>query len=76
MYRNKKYSPLSLDEYLENAAFVITHISPDIVIHRISGDAPKDLLVAPDWNYHKKWIHLLKYRFSYHDSPLKRAGEL
>ena len=56
MYRNKKYSPLSLDEYLENAAYILTHISPNIVIHRISGDAPKDLLVAPDWNSHKKWI--------------------
>ena len=56
MYKNKKYSPLSLDEYLENAAYILTHISPDIVIHRISGDAPKDLLVAPDWNLHKKWI--------------------
>ena len=56
MYKNKKYSPLSLDEYLENATYILTHISPDIVIHRISGDAPKDLLVAPDWNAHKKWI--------------------
>ena len=56
MYRNKKYSPLSLDEYLENAAYILTHISPNIVIHRISGDAPKDLLVAPSWNSHKKWI--------------------
>ena len=56
MYRNKKYLPLSLDEYLENAAYILTHISPNIVIHRISGDAPKDLLVAPDWNSHKKWI--------------------
>ncbi|MBE5742834.1 MAG: hypothetical protein E7360_05940 [Clostridiales bacterium] len=32
------------------------HISPQIIIHRISGDAPKDLLVAPEWNLHKKWI--------------------
>ena len=56
MYKNKKYSPISLDEYLENAAYILTHISPNIVIHRISGDAPKDLLVAPDWNSHKKWI--------------------
>ena len=56
MYRNKKYSPLSLDEYLENATYILTHINPNIVIHRISGDAPKDLLVAPSWNSHKKWI--------------------
>lgn len=56
MYRNKKYSPLTLDEYLESAVYILTHISPNIVIHRISGDAPKDLLVAPEWNAHKKWI--------------------
>ena len=56
MYRSKKYSTLSLDEYLENAAYILTHISPDIVIHRISGDAPKNLLIAPEWNSHKKWI--------------------
>ena len=56
MYRNKKYSPISLDEYLESAAYILTHINPNIVIHRISGDAPKNLLVAPDWNSHKKWI--------------------
>ena len=56
MYKNKKYSPLLLDEYLDNTLYILTHISPDIVIHRISGDAPKDLLVAPEWNSHKKWI--------------------
>ena len=56
MYRNKKYSPISLDEYLESAAYILTHINPNIVIHRISGDAPKDLLVAPSWNSHKKII--------------------
>ncbi len=50
------YSPMSLDYYLEELSYVITHVSKDIIIHRISGDAPKDLLVAPLWNLHKKWI--------------------
>ena len=27
-----------------------------MVIHRITGDGPKDLLIAPDWNTHKKWV--------------------
>lgn len=56
LYKNKKYEPISLDYYLESLTYVLTHISPDIVIHRISGDAPKDLLIAPDWNLHKKWV--------------------
>lgn len=56
MYEEGEYSPLTLEEYLESATYILTHINPDIVIHRISGDAPKNLLVTPDWNSHKKWI--------------------
>lgn len=56
MYQNGSYSPITLDYYLEAAAYILTHINPNIIIHKISGDAPKDLLLAPDWNSHKKWI--------------------
>ena len=56
LYKNGSYTPISLEYYLESLVYVITHISPDIIIHRLSGDAPKDLLIAPDWNSHKKWI--------------------
>ena len=56
MYYAGTYSPISLEYYLECAGYILSHINPNIVIHRISGDAPKDLLVAPDWNSHKKWI--------------------
>ena len=56
MYFDGSYEPISLEYYLESLTYVVTHISPDVVIHRISGDAPKDLLVAPDWNLHKKWV--------------------
>ena len=56
MYYNGTYTPISLEYYLECAGYILSHINPNIVIHRVSGDAPKDLLVAPDWNSHKKWI--------------------
>ena len=56
MYYDGEYDPITLDSYLEALTYVITHISPNIVIHRISGDAPNDLLVAPSWNLHKKWV--------------------
>lgn len=56
MYYQKQYEPITLDYYLKCLTYIITHISPNIVIHRISGDAPKELLVAPNWNFHKKWI--------------------
>ena len=55
-YKEGKYTPLTLDEYLNKLLYVITHLRKHIIIHRISGDAPKDLLVAPTWNSHKKWV--------------------
>lgn len=56
MYLSGKYTPITLEEYLENLVFVITNINPNIIIHRISGDAPKKDLVVPSWNLHKKLV--------------------
>ena len=56
MFYANKYTPLTLEEYINLACFTISHLRNDIIIHRISGDAPKDLLIAPEWNLHKKWI--------------------
>ena len=56
LYLNGSYIPLKLEEYIENVGFIIASLRQDIVIHRLSGDAPKEYLVAPEWNKHKKWI--------------------
>lgn len=56
MYKNGEYKALDLDDYIETLIDIITHLRPDIIIHRISGDAPKNILVAPYWNKHKMWI--------------------
>lgn len=56
MYEAGKYTPISLEYYLEMLEYIITHLRKNIVIHRISGDAPKNLLIAPEWNLHKKWV--------------------
>ena len=56
MYNAGKYTPISLENYLDALVFIITHINPNFIIHRISGDAPKELLVAPEWNLHKKLV--------------------
>lgn len=56
MYLNGNYTPITFEQYMDNLIYILTHISKNIVIHRISGDAPKNLLVAPEWNLHKKLI--------------------
>ncbi len=40
---------MDMDEYIEIAADFLEHLPPDIVIERISGDAPPSNLVAPNW---------------------------
>ncbi len=56
MFENGEYKTIELDEYVDSVVYVLTHIRGDIVIHRISGDAPKEQLVAPVWNTHKKLV--------------------
>lgn len=56
MYENGEYIPLTLEEYFEDLTYIITHLNPNVIVHRICADAPKDILIAPDWNEHKKWV--------------------
>lgn len=46
--------PLSKDEYLRILIDCIRHLSPEIVIHRVTGDGPRDSLIAPAWSLNKK----------------------
>ena len=56
MYLDGEYTPPTLEEYVEAAAYIITHTKRDTVIHRLTGDCPDGLLVAPDWNRDKHFI--------------------
>lgn len=47
---------LTLDEYLELLISCIRILSPDIVIHRVTGDGPKNLLIAPEWSKSKRYV--------------------
>jgi len=54
LYEEGLVTPLSKEEYLKLLADCIAVLSPDICIHRITGDGPKQLLIAPLWSLHKK----------------------
>ena len=42
------------DDYLSTVIDCIEHLRPDMVIHRVTGDAPKKLLIAPAWSANKR----------------------
>lgn len=70
---------LTPDEYIDILCECIAKLSPDIVIHRLTGDGPKDLLIAPEWSKNKRQVlntlsHELKVRGIYQGQKLKRNG--
>ena len=44
------------DEYIKLLIKCIGELSPDIVIHRLTGDGPKNLLLAPSWSSNKRHV--------------------
>ena len=56
MYSKGTYIPPTLEEYVDCVTYVLCHISPNIIVHRLTGDCPKGLLVAPTWNIDKNKI--------------------
>lgn len=44
------------EAYLNVLVSCIEHLRPDMVIHRVTGDAPKTLLLAPAWSAHKRSV--------------------
>ncbi|AYD41301.1 TIGR01212 family radical SAM protein [Clostridium fermenticellae] len=54
MYNSGELRFLSQSEYLDIICSAISITPRDIVIHRLTGDAPRDLLIGPQWSL-KKW---------------------
>jgi radical SAM protein (TIGR01212 family) len=49
MYRAGTVQMLERDEYVSVVCDFLERLAPDVVIHRLTGDAPPDYLVAPLW---------------------------
>lgn len=56
LYRSGAFSTLDLEEYLDLVIDCIALLPPEMVIHRISGDGPKKLLIAPEWSGNKRLV--------------------
>lgn len=69
-YEQGRYQPLTQDDYTDLVIDCLEHLSPDIVVHRLTGDGPRDLLLAPLWSLDKRNVlntlhHTMKTRASY-----------
>ena len=55
-YLSGVFQVYTMEEYLDLVISCLEHLSPDIVIHRLTGDGPRDLLIAPRWSSAKKTV--------------------
>ena len=55
-YKLGKVKVLSFEEYIDILFSCIEKIPKNIVIHRITGDAPKKYLIEPKWSADKKMV--------------------
>ena len=75
-YLDGKFSVYEMNEYIDLVIDCLEHLSPKIVIHRLTGDGPKDLLIAPTWSSAKKTVlntlhHECKIRGAYQGKQYK-----
>ncbi|QGU96580.1 TIGR01212 family radical SAM protein [Clostridium bovifaecis] len=54
LHEKGKLKFLDKNEYIDLVVEAITLLPQDIVIHRLTGDAPRNLLIGPMWSL-KKW---------------------
>ena len=55
-YMKKPFHSPTMEEYIETLGECIAHTNPDITIHRLTGDGPSDLLIAPLWTSKKRTV--------------------
>ena len=48
--------PVTMEAYIDLVINCVEHLSPEITIHRLTGDGPKDLLLAPMWSTRKRTV--------------------
>ena len=75
-YLAGRFQVYEREEYLDLLIECLENLDPEIVIHRITGDGPKDLLIAPLWASRKREVlnllhHQMKEQNSYQGKSLK-----
>ena len=55
-YRDHPFALPNMEEYYEMLGQALCALRPDITVHRITGDGPRSLLIAPLWTGHKRRV--------------------
>ena len=56
IYLNNGFKTLEMNEYISRLIELVKLVPQKVVIHRLTGDAPKKLLISPKWSADKKVV--------------------
>ena len=56
VYEKTHFHVPDMEEYIELLGSCIAKLRPDIIVHRLTGDGPKELLIAPLWTSAKRTV--------------------
>lgn len=48
-YLAGRFTPITAEEYIDTAIRTLTRLDPETVVHRMTGNCLRELLLAPDW---------------------------
>lgn len=68
-YRRTPFPVMDLEEYCALIRDCLEILPDDIVIHRLTGDGPKKLLIAPQWSADKKRVLNTMRKWTAHKPP-------
>lgn len=55
-YENSKFNALTMEQYIDILCDAVSIIPKNVIIHRLTGDGDKKILVAPLWSGNKKVV--------------------
>lgn len=55
-YQNHPFPVFAMDSYLDFVIDCVELLPPELTIHRLTGDGPKSLLIAPAWSADKRAV--------------------
>lgn len=55
-YLDNRFKTLTMEEYIDIILHCVLLLREDIVIHRITGDGDRDILISPEWSIHKMTV--------------------
>ncbi|RKQ31953.1 MULTISPECIES: TIGR01212 family radical SAM protein [Clostridia] len=62
-YEKQPFWSPTMEEYISLLGKCIARLRPDITIHRLTGDGPKELLIAPLWTSQKRTVLNTLHRY-------------